>query len=99
METHMIRLKKLAGIIKEDTNQTNLMNRINKVQNQTSKKMLSDIAIAITDIKGYVMDIEDSIEKEYKTKQFFMGTESAHKSIDILVKKLEDYVKNIQKMG
>ena len=95
----MIRLKKLAGIIKEDTNQTNLMNRINKVQNQTSKKMLSDIAIAITDIKGYVMDIEDSIEKEYKTKQFFMEIESAHKSIDILVKKLEDYVKNIQKMG
>ena len=91
----MDRLKKLAGIINEDQDQ-GLMNRINKVENQTVKKMLSDIAVTITDIKGFVMDMEETVRNEYKfqNKEFIQDATHAHGAIDDLVRRLEAYVKN-----
>ena len=98
METHMIRLKKLAGIINEDTN-TNLMNKINKVTDPQTKKMLSDIAVIITDIKGNIMGIEEIYDWEHNNQMPSIVKEIkiANKTIDLLVKKLEAYITRVHK--
>jgi hypothetical protein len=98
MEKHMIRLKKLAGIIKEDTN-TNLMNKINKVTDPQTKKMLSDIAVIITDIKGNIMGIEEIYDWEHNNQMPSIVKEIkiANKTIDLLVKKLEAYITRVHK--
>lgn len=61
----MIRLKKLAGLLNENET-TGLMNKVNKVADPQTKNMLSAVAVAITDIKGYVMDLEEFYSNEYK---------------------------------
>ena len=98
MEKHMIRLKKLAGIIKEDTN-TNLMNKINKVTDPQTKKMLSEIAVIITDIKGNIMGIEEIYDWEHNNQMPSIVKEIkiANKTIDLLVKKLEAYITRVHK--
>ena len=94
----MDRLKELAGIINEDTN-TNLMNKINKVTDPQTKKMLSDIAVIITDIKGNIMGIEEIYDWEHNNQMPSIVKEIkiANKTIDLLVKKLEAYITRVHK--
>jgi chemotaxis receptor (MCP) glutamine deamidase CheD len=91
-------LKKLAGIINEDTN-TNLMNKINKVTDPQTKKMLSDIAVIITDIKGNVTGIEQFYDWEHnnQNRSIVKEIKIANKTIDLLVKKLEAYIARVHK--
>lgn len=92
----MNRLKKLAGIINEDQEQ-GLMNKVNKISDPQTKNMLSDVAVTITDIKGYVMDLEEFYSNEYKYQhpEFIQGAKNAHDAIDALVKKLEAYITRV----
>ena len=94
----MDRLKELAGIINEDTN-TNLMNKINKVTDPQTKKMLSDIAVIISDIKGNIMGIEEFYDWEHnnQNRSIVKEIEIANKTIDALVKKLEAYITRVHK--
>jgi len=98
MEIKMDRLKKLAGIINEDTN-TNLMNKINKVTDPQTKKMLSEIAVIITDIKGNIMGIEEIYDWEHNNQMPSIVKEIkiANKTIDLIVKKLEAYITRVHK--
>lgn len=91
----MNRLKKLAGIINEDTD-TGLMNKINKVTDPQTKNMLSAVAVAVTDVKGSVMDIDEIYEWEGDAHpEIKRQIENAHKAIDVLVKKLEAYITRV----
>ena len=95
----MNRLKKLAGIIKEDQEQ-GLMNKVNKISDPQVKKMLADIAVTISDLKGFVMDMEETVDgaglkKPSELSNFRHDATYAHGAIDDLVRRLEAYVTTV----
>jgi hypothetical protein len=97
----MNRLKKLAGIITEDQGQ-GMMNKVNKISDPQVKKMFSDIAVSISEIVGFVMDMEETVDavglkKPSELSNFHQDATYAHGAIDDLVKQLEEYVTTLQR--
>ena len=95
----MIKLKKLAGLLKEDET-TGLMSKVNKVTDPQTKNMLSDIAVTISDIKGFVMDMEEivyaaGLKKPSDLPNFRQEATYADSAIDDLVRKLEAYITRV----
>ena len=104
----MIRLKKLAGLLKEDA-PSGLMNTINKVTDTEVKKMLSDFAIKLSDIEGYIMDMEETFERAKSLsskgkpmtpadiRDFYQDSEYAHEAVKELAFSIEAYIESIHK--
>jgi hypothetical protein len=99
----MNRLKKLAGIIKEDQDR-GLMNKVNRISDPQVKKMFSDIAVNISDLKGFIMDMEETTNFLYKVAglkkpselpNFRREVAFADEAIDDIVRKLEDYITRV----
>ena len=104
----MDRLKKLAGIINE--NETGgLMNKVNKVTDPQTKNMLSNVAVLISDIEGYLNDMEETFARinspnyiaKHKSitpadiRDFDQDSEYAYDAVRELARTLEAYITRV----
>jgi hypothetical protein len=107
-ENTMDRLKKLAGIINE--NETGgLMNKVNKVTDPQTKNMLSNVAVLISDIEGYLNDMEETFARinspnyiaKHKSitpadiRDFDQDSEYAYDAVRELARTLEAYITRV----